>query len=536
MIVGWMIVAESEEYVTCPRCNTLVPQTPSCIYCGSSLPPKGGAPDRKETVSTRRLSPEGLDARDISVEPESRLAGYMLWRVRLMELMRERRVSWEVFEKIYNEYISATMEAVERKRVLMKEMAETRDQAEDVRRMLGEMDGRKSAGEQVTGEFLDEYSRLKSELDQLQTDLSRLMFRQRSLGLVLGEGGDAEALAAVGKRFRNYLSYLPLMVTEGLLPPSMEEVVRGDLKEMLSLMEAAGEEAVEAFFEEVPEAAVEEPLVDDEALLKEVAYVVRGHDDEIRRIIRAIRMRDNVLVLGPHGEGKTELLLQLQKRLGGIYFHCNEEVSERELVAGFNPSAFVGRNPIHLGCLMQIATGASKGMPIAFIDAVMKLRPKTQIILFEAMNNKSFINPVDGRLYFLPEVFSVISASNLESVVQETPDAAFLDRFGKIILWRETSDEAVRELIAPYGLPESIVNFLIWTKREVGGMRYLVPISVRNLIKFAREYNRYRDVYEDREELLKLAVDRMLKMRVVNVFGLREYEEARAKIGGYNWE
>lgn len=530
-----MIVAENEEYITCPRCKTLVPQTPSCIYCGSNLPPKGGAHGRKETISTRKLSPEELDTIDI-MGPESRLAGYMLWRVRLMELMRERRVSWEVFEKIYKEYISATMEAVDKKRSLSKEVAATRTQAEKVKRMLGEMDVRKSAGEQVTGEFLDEYSRLKSELDQLQTDLSRLMFKERSIGLVLGEGGDAEALEAVRKRFRNYLSYLPLMVAEGLLPPSMEEVVRGDLKEMLNLMEAAGEEDVEELLEEMPEAAVEEPLVDDEALLKEVTYVVKGHDDEIRRIIRAIHMRDNVLILGPHGEGKTEILLQLQKRLGGIYFHCNEEVSEREIVAGFNPSAFVGRNPIHLGCLMQIATGDSKGMPIAFIDAIMKLRPKTQVILFEAMNNKSFINPVDGRLYFLPEGFSVISASNLESVVQETPDAAFLDRFGKIILWRETSDEAVRELIAPYGLPENIVNFLIWTKREVGRMRYLVPISVRNLIKFAREYNRYRDVYEDREELLKLAVDRMLKMRVVNVFGLREYEEARAKIEGYDWE
>jgi len=325
-------------------------------------------------------------------------------------------------------------------------------------------------------------------------------------------------------------------VTDGLLSLSMEEVVRGDLKEMIALVEE--EEAAEAFMvePEVVEEAVEEIPIDDEALVKDVASVVKGHDDEIRRLIRAVRMKDNVLILGPHGEGKTELLLQLQRRLGGIYFHCNEEVSERELVAGFNPSAFVGRNPIHMGCLMQIATGTAKGMPLAFIDAVMKLRPKTQVILFEAMNNKSFTNPVDGKLYFLPEKFSVVAASNLESVVQETPDAAFLDRFGKIILWGTTPDEAVRELLEPYKLPGSVVNFLVWVKREVGRMRYLVPISVRNLIKFAQEYTRYREIYDDREELLKLAVDRMLKMRVVNVFGLREYEEAKAKIERYVWE
>lgn len=529
-----MAPAESEDYVTCPSCRALVPWTPACIYCGSSLPPKRKAPER-EKPAPEKLSLEGLGVTDVSVESESRLTSYLLWRVRLMELLRARRVSKEVFEQLYKEYISTTLEAVERKKAFMMELNDAMIQAEDVKRRLGEMDQRRAAGEQATGEFLDEYSRLKSELDQLQADLSRIRFQQRSLGLVLGEGRDAEILAAVEKRFRNYISYLPLMVTDELLSPAMEGVVRGDLKEMLALMEAAEDEVVEVLAEEEAEAA-EELFIDDEALLKEVTSVVKGHDDEIRRLIRAIRMKDNVLILGPHGEGKTELLLQLQRRLGGIYFHCNEEVSERELIAGFNPSAFVGRNPIHLGCLMQIATGTAKGSPIAFIDAVMKLRPKTQVTLFEAMNNKSFSNPVDGKLYFLPENFGVVAASNLESVVQETPDAAFLDRFGKIILWGTTPDDAVRELLDPYGLPESVVSFLVWVKREVGRMRYLVPISVRNLIKFAQEYNRYREVYRVREELLKLAVDRMLKMRVVNVFGLREYEEAKAKIERYVWK
>ena len=531
---GQMTADEGEEYITCPNCKTLVPWIPSCIYCGFSLPPRR-APERKEAVPKGQQSLEVLGITDVSVEPESRLTRYLLWRVRLLELLKARRVSSEVFEQLYKEYISTTIEAVERKKASMKELANAKAAIEDVQQGLSEMDRRRAEGERATGEFLDEYSRLKLELDQLQADFSRIRFQQRNLGLVLGEGRDPEILAVVEKRFRSYLSYLPLMVTDGLISPAMEDVVGGDLKEMLALMEAE-EDVVEVPVEEGAEAAAEALPIDDEALLKDVASVVKGHDDEIRRLVRGIRMKDNALILGPHGEGKTELLLQLHRRLGGIYFHCNEEVSERELVAGFNPSAFVGRNPIHLGCLMQIATGTAKGMPIAFIDAIMKLRPKTQVIIFEAMNNKSFTNPVDGKLYFLPEEFSVVAASNIESVVQETPDAAFLDRFGKIILWGATPDDAVRELLEPYKLPESIVHFLIWVKGEVGRMRYLVPISVRNLIKFAQEYNRYRDLYEDRGELLKLAVDRMLKMRVINVFGLREYEEAKAKIERYDWK
>ncbi|MFQ6053695.1 MAG: AAA family ATPase, partial [Candidatus Bathyarchaeia archaeon] len=422
-----MTAAESEDYVTCPSCRTLVPWTPSCIYCGSSLPPKRREPRRRRPSSMPELSLEGLGVTDISVEPEGRLTNYILWRVRLMELLRAGRVSQEVFEQLYKEYISETRDALERKRAFMREYDDVRLQMQDVKRKLSDLDRRRASGQRTTGEYLDEYSRLKSIQEQLQADLSRIRFQQRSLGLVLSEGRDAEILGAIEKRFRNYLSYLPLMTSNGLLSPTMEGVVREDLEMMLGLMEeAAKEEAVDVLAEEAEEAAAEELPFDDEALLRDISAVVKGHDDEIRRIIRAIRMKDNVLVLGPHGEGKTELLLQLNKRLGGIYFHCNEEVSERELVAGFNPSAFVGRNPIHLGCLMQIATGEAKGAPIAFIDAVMKLRPKTQVILFEAMNNKSFTNPVDGKFYFLPEGFSVVSASNLESVTQETPDAAFL--------------------------------------------------------------------------------------------------------------
>ncbi|RJS85814.1 hypothetical protein CW702_00615, partial [Candidatus Bathyarchaeota archaeon] len=280
-------------------------------------------------------------------------------------------------------------------------------------------------------------------------------------------------------------------------------------------------------------AHIHEDIFDEDLIFRKVTSVVKGHDDEIRRIIRAIKMRDNVLIIGRHAEGKTELLLQLHKCLGGIYFHCHEEVSERELVAGFNPSAFVGVNPVHKGCLMQIVSGEAKGLPIAFIDEIMKLRPRTQIILFEAMNNKRFINPVDGKTYYLPPEFSVVSSSNIESVVQETPDMAFLDRFGKIIMWRDTPDEAIRELLEPYNLPNEVVDLVLWVRHQVASMRYLVPVSIRNIQKFAVEYSSYRDIYSNPDDLAKLVIDRLLKIRVLNIFGLREFEEAESKIRQY---
>ena len=202
-----MTATKNEDYVTCPSCRALVPWTPVCIYCGSVLPPKRVEPRKKGPTSTRPLSLEGLGVTDVSVEPESRLAGYLLWRVRLMELLRAHRVSSEVFEQLYKEYISTTLGAVERKKVFMKEFSDAKVQMENTKRRLGDMDGRRASGERATGEFLDEYSRLKSELEQFQADLSRIRFQQRSLGLILGEERDPEILTAVENRFRKYLSF-----------------------------------------------------------------------------------------------------------------------------------------------------------------------------------------------------------------------------------------------------------------------------------------------------------------------------------------
>jgi hypothetical protein len=274
---------------------------------------------------------------------------------------------------------------------------------------------------------------------------------------------------------------------------------------------------------------------EEDEVLKELVKHVKGHDDEIRRLLRAVRMKDNALLLGPQGEGKTETLLQLQRVMGGVYLHCTAEVTERELVAGFNPSAFVGENPVHNGVLMQIALNKDDA-PIAYVDAVTKLRPKAQAALYEAMNNKSFTNPVDGNRVKLPDGFCVVAAADLDHVTVDTPDQGLLDRFGKTITWGRTPVESIQGLVARHALPAHVFDFITWIKLEVDKMRYLAPVSVRNLVKFAKEYHAYRDLYQSQDEVKQLAVDRLLKMRALNQFGLDEYEEARRRVMEYTWE
>ena len=530
-----------ENFVVCPGCGYRVPRTPVCIRCGFDLSNSkltSKPPPVPHAASTP--SEAGTEKR-----PESnvgRLLNYVIWRAKIVWLLLEGKVSKEIFEKIYRDYTSKinSLLASEGGLTNLMDAFSVVSRLREAKRNLDELMVRHRIGEVSDREYISNYTALMSELSVLEREAVKAEFQYNHLKRVIGEFlGDR--YSSLKEQIEKCYERLPRMIEEqNIIDAEIAETVKRDLELIMQVLETlsheqsgglAGLEAASTL-ERVP-GYPEEDFFDEELIFKRVTSVVKGHDDEIRRIIRAIKMRDNVLIIGRHAEGKTELLLQLHKCLGGIYFHCHEEVSERELIAGFNPSAFVGVNPVHMGCLMQIVSGEVKGLPIAFIDEIMKLRPKTQIILFEAMNNKRFLNPVDGKTYYLPPEFSVVSSSNIESVVQETPDIAFLDRFGKIIMWKDTPDDAIREILKPYGLPSRVVDLILWVRRQVAGMRYLVPVSIRNLQKLALEYNRYRSTYRNPEELKKLIIDRLLKVRVLNVFGLREFEEAKKKIEQY---
>lgn len=530
-----------ENFVVCPGCGYRVPRTPVCIRCGFDLSNSkltSKPPPVPHAASTP--SEAGTEKR-----PESnvgRLLNYVIWRAKIVWLLLEGKVSKEIFEKIYRDYTSKinSLLASEGGLTNLMDAFSVVSRLREAKRNLDELMVRHRIGEVSDREYISNYTALMSELSVLEREAVKAEFQYNHLKRVIGEFlGDR--YSSLKEQIEKCYERLPRMIEEqNIIDAEIAETVKRDLELIMQVLETlsheqsgglAGLEAASTL-ERIP-SYPEEDFFDEELIFKRVTSVVKGHDDEIRRIIRAIKMRDNVLIIGRHAEGKTELLLQLHKCLGGIYFHCHEEVSERELIAGFNPSAFVGVNPVHMGCLMQIVSGEVKGLPIAFIDEIMKLRPKTQIILFEAMNNKRFLNPVDGKTYYLPPEFSVVSSSNIESVVQETPDIAFLDRFGKIIMWKDTPDDAIREILKPYGLPSRVVDLILWVRRQVAGMRYLVPVSIRNLQKFALEYDRYRSTYRNPEELKKLIIDRLLKVRVLNIFGLREFEEAKKKIEQY---
>jgi len=521
------MVSFPDDHLTCPSCNAVVPWSHACINCGHELPPKQHMEDPFDVLKESLRDEENKEkaAEELEAvlpepgpgeEPGGRLAQHLLRRQKIMEMADRGEISHDVFSELYTEIMDKTEGLMDQYTDIGEKVNEAAEILVETRNLVEQKQGQRERGEISGEEYAEELDRLRNVIDKIQDSIMRLRARR-------------DALASDS------------------VPRSMQEKVYGDLCQMVEILDSnvdweyVHEEPVYEAAEE-PEDEHEKPVEQEEAraedddTFEELVKHVKGHDGEIRRLLRAVRMKDNVLLLGPHGEGKTETLLQLQRIMGGVYLHCSEEVTERELVAGFNPSAFVGKDPVHDGVLMQIVLNEEKDAPIAYIDAVTKLRPKTQVTLFEAMNSKTFTNPVDGRRYSLPDGFCVVAASDLERVAQDTPDQGLLDRFGKTMMWGRTPIESIQGLVARHALPAHIFDFIVWVKLEVDKMRYLTPVSVRNLTKFAKEYHAYRDLYQSQDEVKQLAVDRLLKMRVLNQFGVEEYEEARRRVMEYTWE
>lgn len=552
------MVSFPDDHLTCPSCNAVVPWSHACINCGHGLPPKQHEEDPFDVLKESLRDEENKEKASEELEavlpkpapeeePEGRLAQHLLRRLKTLEMADRGEISHEVFSKLYTEIMEKTEELMDQYTDIGEKANEAAEILAETRNLVEQKQGQLERGEISGEEYTEELDRLRNVIDKIQDSIMRLRAQRDALGLGGDTGEDVAKLKELQRKLHHYRSYLPVMVTSDSVPKSMQETVYGDLSQMVDILDSnvdweyVHEEPLYEV-EEGPEEEHEKPVeqeaarAEDDDTFRELVKHVKGHDDEIRRLLRAVRMKDNVLLLGPHGEGKTETMLQLQRIMGGVYLHCSEEVTERELVAGFNPSAFVGMDPVHNGVLMQIVLNEGEDAPMVYIDAVTKLRPKTQVILFEAMNSKTFTNPVDGKRCRLPDGFCVVAASDLDRVAQDTPDPGLLDRFGKTIMWGETPIESIQGLVARHALPAHIFDFIVWLKLEVDKMRYMTPVSVRNLMKFAKEYHAYRDLYQSQDEVKQLAVDRLLKMRVLNQFGVEEYEEARRRVMEYTWE
>ena len=173
-----------------------------------------------------------------------------------------------------------------------------------------------------------------------------------------------------------------------------------------------------------------------EAILREVAHVIRGKDAEIRLVMTAILAGGHILIEDVPGVGKTTLAVAFSRAM---------ELTERRLqfTPDVLPSDVVGFNMIGADGEFQYKPGAIL-CNLLLADEINRTSTKTQSALLEVMEEGQVT--VDGVTRQLPVPFIVMATQNPvgSAGTQMLPESQ-LDRFMiRISMGYPTMEEEMR--------------------------------------------------------------------------------------------
>ncbi len=256
------------DFVNCAKCGRAVPNTMYCIYCGSSLSEenikKGPIIDsRKKIASVPTISPYLYpDFIDLKSETEPRIASgytgilepetahkirelrkYHVWRIKLCEILVERRVSRDVFEKVYAEYSKEITELEDERLSKLSQFQrhydEKTSELKEVKRGYEELKIRASVG-QILNETLENNApKMLERIDALTSETKLLTERLNKLTDLLDEV-PLDEVEELGGILSLSLESLEALVTDGVLDAELEERLRRDLEGFKAIFAASG--------------------------------------------------------------------------------------------------------------------------------------------------------------------------------------------------------------------------------------------------------------------------------------------------------
>jgi MoxR-like ATPase len=212
-----------------------------------------------------------------------------------------------------------------------------------------------------------------------------------------------------------------------------------------------------------------------EALQREIAKVIVGHDQVVRQTIVAILAEGHALLEGVPGIGKTLLVRTVAQCL-------NLKFSRIQFTPDLMPADIVGTNIVVEDAQGRKQFQFQKGPifgNIVLADEINRATPKTQSALLEAMQEKAVT--VSGTRHALEEPFFVLATQNPIEMEGTYPlPEAQVDRFlFKIEVPASTLGELVEVIDRTTG-KEPPQPQQVLTGREILDMRALareVPIA-----------------------------------------------------------
>lgn len=139
------------------------------------------------------------------------------------------------------------------------------------------------------------------------------------------------------------------------------------------------------------------------AVVEEVAKVVRGKEEEIRRSLVCFLAGGHLLIEDIPGVGKTTLALALSKAMSLSFARI-------QFTSDLLPSDIVGTSVFDQSKREFVFKAGPVFNNVVLADEINRATPKTQSALLEAMAERQVT--VDGTTYELPDPFFVIATQN----------------------------------------------------------------------------------------------------------------------------
>jgi DNA-binding TFAR19-related protein (PDSD5 family) len=239
-----------------------------CIYCGSSLSEenmkKGPIIDaRKKISSAPTISPYLLpDSIELKPETEPRIASgytgllepetahkirelrkYHIWRIKLCEILVERRVSQDIFEKVYTEYSKEITELEGERQSKLSQFQrhynEKTAKLIEVKSDYEELKIRASVGQILSETLENNAPKMLERIDALTSEIELLTERLNKLTDLLDEV-PLDEIEEVGGILSLSLESLESLVTDGVLNTGLKEKLRRDLEDFKEIFAASG--------------------------------------------------------------------------------------------------------------------------------------------------------------------------------------------------------------------------------------------------------------------------------------------------------
>ena len=251
--------------------------------------------------------------------------------------------------------------------------------------------------------------------------------------------------------------------------------------------------------------AIDQLVVQQEALKKEIGKVIVGQEDAVEKVILSIFCKGHALLVGVPGLAKTLLVNSIAEALGLSF-------NRIQFTPDLMPSDIVGSEILNENRKFTFVKGPLFAN-IVLADEINRTPPKTQSALLEAMQEKSVT--AAGHTYKLDEPFFVLATQNpIEQEGTYPLPEAQVDRFMlKIVLDYPKKDEEqriIRNTVSKEGFP--IPNVVIDTN---------AIIKAREIVK---------QVYMD-EKIEKYIVDIVYATRTPKDYNLDDLD-ALIEFGG----